>query len=162
MTDDNERKEQLKAKLFDKYNSRAMEQGYHLQGEYFLRTVSIFDELDDEWTEAWLTFIYDYMYGRRVLDDKTRTLIVVGECIAAGHTEQLPNHMRTAIEVGATPQELLEVCLQSAIYVGMPAMGRARNAFREVMNEMGLADFKEPPFKYSGEKPLQPAPPREE
>ncbi len=148
MTDDDD-KSQLKAELFAKHNRRGMEQGHDLQGEYFLRTVHLLDELDSEWTEAWLTFIYDYMYGRRVLDDKTRTLIVIGECIAGGHFEQLPNHMSTAITVGADPQEILEVCLQSAIYCGMPSMRRAVTAFRATMNQLGLMTLEESPFEYT-------------
>ena len=142
-------KEHRKAELFAKYNRRAMEQGHDLQGEYFLRTVGLLDELDADWTEAWLTFIYDYMYGRGVLDDKTRTLIVIGECIAGGHFEQLPNHMTTAIKVGADPREVLEVCLQSAIYCGMPSMRRSVTAFRATMQQLGLQDFEEPPFTYT-------------
>ena len=148
MTDD-DRKSTRKAELFAAHNPRAMQQGHDLQGEYFLRTVDLLDELDAEWTEAWLTFVYDYMYGRGVLDDRTRTLIVVGECIAAGHFEQLPNHMTTAINVGAEPREVLEVCLQSAIYCGMPSMRRAVNAFRSTMEHLGLATYADPPFTYS-------------
>ena len=147
MTDD-DRKAQRKAELFEKYNSRAMQQGHDLQGEYFLRTVDLLDGVDDDWVEAWLTFIYDYMYGRGILDDKTRTLIVVGECIAAGHFEQLPNHMRTAITVGAEPREILEVCLHSAIYCGMPSMRKSVNLYRELMNEMGLVSYEDSVFAY--------------
>ena len=148
MSSDQE-KEQRKAELFAGHNARAMQQGYDLQGDYFLRTVDLLDELDADWTEAWLTFIYDYMYGRGVLDDKTRTLIVIGECIAGGHFEQLPNHMSTAIKVGADPREVLEVCLQSAIYCGMPSMRRSVTAFRATMEKLGLQTFNEPPFTYT-------------
>ena len=150
--DSADRKEQVKADLFARHNDRAMQQGYDLQGEYFLRTVHLLDELDADWTEAWLTYVYDYMYGRGVLDDKTRTLIVIGECIAGGHFEQLPNHMRTAITVGADPREILEVCLQSAIYCGMPSMRRAVNAFRTTMEQLGVQTFEQPPFEYSEDR----------
>ncbi|MPZ73921.1 MAG: hypothetical protein GEU74_11950 [Nitriliruptorales bacterium] len=148
MTDE-ERKAQRRAELFARHNPRAMAQGEDLQGEYFLRTVDLLDELDADWTEAWLSYVYDYMYGRGVLDDKTRTLIVIGECIAGGHFEQLPNHMSTALNVGADPREVLEVCLQSAIYCGMPSMRRAVNAFRATMQHLGLRTFVEPPFAYT-------------
>jgi alkylhydroperoxidase/carboxymuconolactone decarboxylase family protein YurZ len=147
-----DRAAQRRAELFDRYSDRGMQQGHDLQGEYFLRTVDLLDELDAEWTDAWLTFVYDYMYGRGVLDDKTRTLIVIGECIAAGHFEQLPNHMRTAMTVGADPKEVLEVCLQSAIYCGMPSMRRAVTAFRTTMQQLGVMTLKESPFRYSEDR----------
>ena len=149
MMDDD--KEQVRADLFARHTERGMRQGEDLQGEYFLRTVHLLDQLDEEWTEAWLRFVYDYMYGRGVLDDRTRTLIVVGECIAAGHFEQLPNHMRTAIKVGAEPREVLEVCLQSAIYCGMPSMRKAVTVFRATMTELGVMELGDSPFVYSAD-----------
>lgn len=150
MTDE-DAKARARADLYARFNQRGLEQGEALQGEYFLRTVQLLDDLDSEWTEAWLTFVYDYVYGRGVLDDRTRTLIVVGVCIAGGHFEQLPNHMSTAIKLGADPREVLEVCLQSAIYCGMPSMRKAVNVFRATMTELGLQTFDEPPFGYTAD-----------
>jgi 4-carboxymuconolactone decarboxylase len=118
-------KEARRRDLSERHNRRALETGQRLQGEFFLRLVDEFDQLDPEWTEVWLTWIYDHMYNRSVLDDRTRVLIVIGECCVLDEQVQLPNHIRSALRLGATPQMIQEVILQSHIYVGMPRMIKA-------------------------------------
>ena len=65
------------------------------------------------------------MYARRVLDDRTRIICVVGNTLAAGEQHQSRRHMRSALRSGATPKELLEVIFQTTGLFGhthlMPA-----------------------------------------
>lgn len=135
------------AELRSRYNSRAMETGQRLQGDFFLRLVDEFDQLDQEWTEHWLTWIYDGMYNRRVLDDKTRVLVIIGECCVLDEQVQLPNHIRSAMRCGATPREILEVILQSAIYAGMPNMIKSMRTFRSIMKDLGAMKLTDPSFR---------------
>ena len=146
MTDGNS-KEEKRQKLFDRYNNRGLETGIRLQGEHFLNRVEEFDELDQEWTDSWLTWIYDDLYNRTVLDPKTRILVVLGECCVLGAVMQIPNHIRSAMRAGATKEECLEVILQSAVYAGMPRMVVAMKAYRDLMKDMGLVDLTEPVFR---------------
>ena len=140
-------KEQRRQELLEKYNRKAVESGTRLQGEFFLRLVHEFDELDPEWTEVWLTWIYDHMYNRGRLDDKTRVLIIIGECVVSDETVQLPNHIRSALRVGATPEEILEVILQTHVYAGMPRMIKGMRIYRELMRDLGLLELTDPPFR---------------
>lgn len=136
-----------RAALYERHNRRALESGERIQGEFFLRLVEEFDELDEEWTEGWLTWIYDQQYNRDVLDAKTRILPIVGYCVILDDQGQLPNHMRAALRAGATPREILEIILQSAIYAGMPRMVRAMRTYRAFMRDMGLVEVTEPVFR---------------
>ena len=140
-------KEQRRQELLHKYNRKAVESGTRLQGEFFLRLVHEFDELDPEWTEVWLTWIYDHMYNRGVLDDKTRVLCIIGECVVSDEAVQLPNHIRSALRVGATPEEILEVILQTHVYAGMPRMIKGMRIYRELMRDLGLLELTDPPFR---------------
>ncbi len=140
-------KEARRKDLSERHNRRALETGQRLQGEFFLRLVDEFDQLDPEWTEVWLTWIYDHMYNRAVLDDRTRVLIVIGECCVLDEQVQLPNHIRSALRLGATPREILEVILQSHIYAGMPRMIKAMRTYRALMKDLGLLDLHEPSFR---------------
>lgn len=133
--------------LYARHNRRALETGERIQGEFFLRLVEEYDELDSDWTEGWLTWIYDQQYNRGVLDDKTRILPIVGYCVILDDQGQLPNHMRAALRAGATPREVLEIILQSAIYAGMPRMVRAMRTYRTFMRDMGLVELSEPVFR---------------
>ena len=133
--------------LRTRYNARALETGQQLQGEFFLRLVDEFDQLDPNWTQDWLTWIYDRMYNRDVLDRKTRILVVIGECCVSDETVQLPNHIRSAIRNGATVEEVQEVILQSAIYAGMPKMIKAMRVFRSLAKDLGLLQLRDPVFR---------------
>jgi alkylhydroperoxidase/carboxymuconolactone decarboxylase family protein YurZ len=140
-------KEAKRRHLWGRYNNHGLETGCRLQGEHFLHRVEELDELDPEWTEAWLTWIYDHMYNRTVLDQKTRILIVLGECCVLGAEMQIANHMRSAMRAGATKEEVLEVVLQSAIYGGMPRCMVAMKHYRALMKDIGLLDLSEPVFR---------------
>ncbi len=140
-------KEARQRELLERYNRKAVETGSRLQGEFFLRIVHEFDELDPEWTQVWLTWIYDHMYNRGVLDDKTRVLCIIGECVVSDEAVQLPNHIRSALRVGATPREILEVILQAHVYAGMPKMIKAMRIYRELMRDLGLLEVTDSPFR---------------
>lgn len=140
-------KEERTKSLTERHNRKAIETGMRLQGEFFLRGLHELDEVDEDWTEAWLTWIHDFLYNRNVLDDKTRTLVVIGECCVLGHTNQMANHMRTALRVGATPEEIVEVLLQATVYCGMPKAIQSVRIFRDLMTDLGLKQYTPPPYR---------------
>jgi 4-carboxymuconolactone decarboxylase len=136
-----------KTELRDRYGELPIDTGTRLQGEFFLRMVEEFDQLDRDWTQGWLDWIYGYQYNRGVLDDRTRVLVIIGECCVSSALVQLPNHIRTALRVGATKEEVLEVILQSAIYAGMPKMIEAMRVYRDLMKDLGLLELEELAFR---------------
>ena len=136
-----------KRELAERYGELPIETGSRLQGEFFLRMVEEFDQLDEGWTQGWLDWIYGYLYNRGVLDDKTRVLTIIGECCVSSALVQLPNHIRTALRVGATKEEVLEVILHSAIYGGMPKMIEAMRVYRLLMSDLGLLELEQPEFR---------------
>jgi alkylhydroperoxidase/carboxymuconolactone decarboxylase family protein YurZ len=138
--------DQRRSELIERYGNEQVGVGQRLQGEFFLGMLHLVDEVDEEWTQAWLNWIYGHMYVRGVLDDRTRILVIIGECVVTGHRDQLRNHMRSALETGATIEEIQEVILQASIYSGMPAMFRALRVFRDFATELGLRTFTNPPF----------------
>jgi alkylhydroperoxidase/carboxymuconolactone decarboxylase family protein YurZ len=140
-------KEEKRQQFVDRYGELPIETGGRLQGEFFLRMVEEFDDLDKDWTAGWLNWIYGYLYNRGVLDDKTRVLTIIGECCVSSALVQLPNHIRTALRVGATKEEVLEVILHSAIYGGMPKMIEAMRVYRDLMTDLGLQELEEPAFR---------------
>jgi 4-carboxymuconolactone decarboxylase len=139
--------EDRKRELAERYGELPIETGSRLQGEFFLRMLEEFDQLDEGWTQGWLDWIYGYLYNRGVLDDKTRVLTVIGECCVSSALVQLPNHIRTALRVGATQEEVLGVILHSAIYGGMPKMIEAMRVYRSLMRDLDRLDLEEPVFR---------------
>lgn len=71
-------------------------------------------------------YIIEYPFGdiyqREGLDLKTRELVTVAALTALGHClPQLNVHINGALNVGCTPQEIVEVILQMSVYAGFPA-----------------------------------------
>ena len=69
------------------------------------------------------------------LDVKTRSLCTVAALIASGKP-QVHGHIRAALAVGASRQEIADVITHIAFYAGFPSAGNALRAAREVFREM--------------------------
>jgi alkylhydroperoxidase/carboxymuconolactone decarboxylase family protein YurZ len=91
-----------------------------LRPRHTLNNAAFLGGLDEGFTQAFYDMGYGDMYGRLVLDHKTRLLCMVGNTLAIGEIVQCRHHMRTAIQQGASPREVLEVLLQSVLVVGHP------------------------------------------
>ncbi|MEU8380964.1 4-carboxymuconolactone decarboxylase [Streptosporangium sp. NPDC048865] len=74
-------------------------------------------------------FITTYAWGgiwtRPGLDRRTRSCVTLAMLATLGHERELAMHVRAAIRVGLTEEEIKEVLLQTAIYAGVPAANRA-------------------------------------
>lgn len=142
-------RETRKRELAAKYAGAGFDAVLRLQDDdRFFRTMDEFDQMDPDYTRAWLDYIYGHMYNRGKLDDRTRTLVVIGECVVGGtdFSYVLPLHIRSALKVGATKEEILEVILQAHIYCGIPKMVNALRIYRTVMKEDGLWDLPDSVF----------------
>ena len=82
-----------------------------------------------EFTADFQDLITRYAWGeiwtRPGLDRRTRSCITLTALVALGKLEELEMHVRAALRVGLTVDEIKEVLLQSAIYCGVPAANSA-------------------------------------
>ncbi len=112
-----------------------------------LNVLSYIDALDAGFAVLCQRYTYQGLYSRGVLDDKTRILCIVGNCVAVGESIQIRNHMRSAFHVGATPREVLEVVFQSCVHFGMPnTMDALAILYNVVKDEGRLDEIGDPPF----------------
>lgn len=124
--------------LIDRYGWYGISNGLRLRPGQHVNLISQFDAVDPEWCGLWLDMCFDGMYGRGVLDDRTRIMCIVADCIAAGDTYQYPRHMAGALREGATPRELLALVLQSCHIVGHPMIaGLVLNDLLRLLDEQG-------------------------
>ena len=121
--------------LMRKYGWQGISTGLRTQPTHHAEGVLFMDSQDEGYTRLWLDLIYAGMYSRGVLDDKTRTLCMVGECLALQSHPQTENHMRNALLLGATSAELLEVVWQSSQLVGMPRSLWGREILQRVLGD---------------------------
>ncbi|MEV6105326.1 3-oxoadipate enol-lactonase [Streptomyces sp. NPDC051940] len=84
-------------------------------------------------------FITRYAWGeiwtRPGLPARTRSCITLTALVARGHHEELALHLRAALRLGLTPEEIKEVLLQTAVYCGVPAANTAFAIAQRVLEE---------------------------
>ncbi|MDQ0193547.1 carboxymuconolactone decarboxylase family protein [Paenibacillus wynnii] len=92
-----------------------------------------------EFAPAFVGYSEDVLYGdlwrREQLSLRERSLITVVALVAGGMTEQLPYHLRLAVDNGLKKDELVEAITHLAFYAGWPraasALQVAKNVFIE-------------------------------
>jgi 4-carboxymuconolactone decarboxylase len=81
-------------------------------------------------------YCWGAVWGRPGLPRETRSLINIAMLTALNRSHELAVHVRGALTNGVTREEIQEVLLQTAIYVGVPASLEsfriAENVFEEV------------------------------
>ena len=77
--------------------------------------------------------LFGDVWERPGLSKRDRSLITVAALVALNRTEQLPAHLRRAIDNGLTEDELIEAITHLAFYAGWPtamsAIVIAKNLF---------------------------------
>ena len=90
-------------------------------------------------TEDFQDFITRYAWGsvwaREVLDRRTRSCLTLALLAAQGREGELEMHVRAALRVGLTAEEIGEVLLHTAVYAGVPAANSAFAIARRVLEE---------------------------
>jgi len=94
----------------------------------------------NEFTADFQDFITRYGWGeiwcRPGLDRRTRSLITVALLAGLGRSEELPLHVRGALNNGLTAEEVKEVLLHVAVYAGVPAANTAFAVARRTLDEI--------------------------
>jgi alkylhydroperoxidase/carboxymuconolactone decarboxylase family protein YurZ len=134
--------------LMKRHGWQAVGRGLTLRPKHHLNTLGWQDALDPEWAGLWVRYIYGGMYSRMIVDDKTRLLCMVGNCAAIGEAVQGKAHMKGAMRNGASPREVMEVILQTAVWFGQPTMLHSLKIFVDIIREQGrLAEIGNPPAR---------------
>ena len=123
-----------------RHDWRGISTGLRLRPKHHLNILGYLDQIDPDYADMWVNFAYRGMYSRFIVDDKTRLLCMVGNCMAIGESTQARAHMRGAMRLGAKASEVLEVILQSSVNFGMPGMLRGLTIFVKIMAEDGRLD----------------------
>jgi 4-carboxymuconolactone decarboxylase len=81
-------------------------------------------------------FPFANIYTRPGLDLKTREMLTVAALTVLGYPQaELNEHIRGALNVGCTRDEILEIILQMAVYAGFPAALEAVKTAAAVFGE---------------------------
>ncbi len=86
-----------------------------------------------------IEFAFGDIYTRKELSFQEREIITITSLLTAGGCEpQLEVHINGALNVGVTPQKIVETFLQCIPYTGFPKVLNAIFVARKVFEERGI------------------------
>ena len=85
--------------------------------------------------ETALDHVWGGVWNRPGLELKYRSLVVVSVLAATGHNEELKTHLRGALNLGWTADELREALLQISGYAGFSAAHEALDVLSEIVTQ---------------------------
>ena len=95
-------------------------------------------------TQEFQDLITRYAWGeiwtRPGLDRRTRSCIALTALVALGRIDELELHVRAALRNGLTQDEIKEVLLQCAIYLGVPAANAAFAVAQRVLDDQASSN----------------------
>ena len=84
-------------------------------------------------------YAWGEIWNRPGLPKKTRSLLTLSMLVALNRGEEFRLHVKAALSIGVSRDEIQELLLQAAIYCGVPA---ANSAFHDAEEVFGALDKK--------------------
>ena len=126
-----------------------------VDGEAGQRVIDSLADISPEMAHQIVSWGFGEIYSRPGLVPRDRQLVTLGMLTALGGCEhQLEVHINAALNVGLTPDQIVEALLHSAGYCGFPKALTAPFVAKKVFTERGLLPL--------GQQPTQENPPAEE
>jgi 4-carboxymuconolactone decarboxylase len=122
----------------DRYE-RGREMLSRLAGEKGDRMLAGLEELTPDLARLVVEFGYGDVYTRGVLDLRQRQLAAISALTALGGAEpQLEYHVGIALNVGVTPEEIVETVIHCTPFVGFARALNAARAVRRAFHARGV------------------------
>lgn len=102
------------------------------------RSLASRDSFTTEFQDLITRYAWGEIWTRPGLDRKTRSFLVLAMTASMSRWEEFRLHCRAAFSNGVTTDDIKEVCLQIAIYAGVPAANTAVKEAKEVFAELGI------------------------
>jgi len=85
-----------------------------------MQTIKYLQDIFPDFGEKIVAFGYGQIYSRPNLELRLREVVTITALITQGLFDQLDFHINAAVKVGLKQEEILEIILQCAAYVGFP------------------------------------------
>jgi 4-carboxymuconolactone decarboxylase len=109
-----------------------------LGDDHVERSLSMVSDFSRPIQELVTEYCWGVVWGSDGLPRKTRSLLNLGILTALNRSHELAVHVRGAVRNGATPGEIQEVLLQTAIYAGVPAALESFRVAERVLAELDV------------------------
>ncbi|MPQ75872.1 carboxymuconolactone decarboxylase family protein [Hydrogenovibrio sp. JE_KL2] len=107
-----------------------------IDGEAGINVINSLKNISPDLGQYIIEFAFGDIYNRPALDLKSREIATIAALTTLGNaTPQLKVHIKAALNIGCTQQEIIEVILQMSVYAGFPAALNGTFAAQEVFEE---------------------------
>jgi 4-carboxymuconolactone decarboxylase len=111
--------------------------------EYMDRRDSTTNSFNAPLREISETAAFGMLWSRPGLERKTRSLLCLAMLTALNRPHELRIHLKSALNNGATVEEIQEALLHTVAYCGIPATLDAFNVAQEVLSDLGVLNLDE-------------------
>jgi 4-carboxymuconolactone decarboxylase len=91
-------------------------------------------KFNEPFQELITRYAWGEIWNRPGLPKKTRSLLTLGMLVALNRGEEFRMHVKAALSIGVSRDEIQELLLQAAVYCGVPAANSAFHAAEEVFD----------------------------
>ncbi|MBE1608300.1 carboxymuconolactone decarboxylase family protein [Actinopolymorpha pittospori] len=110
-----------------------------IDGESGHRVVESLNDISPELGHQIVAWAFGDMYDRPALPPRDRQLVTLGMLTALGGCEvELDVHINASLNVGLSPEEVVEALLHAAVHCGIPRSLNATLVAKKVFGERGL------------------------
>lgn len=110
-----------------------------IDGEAGTKVIDSLEDISPELAHQAVAWGFGEIYSHPGLEPRDRQLVTLGMLTALGGCEpQLEVHVNAALNVGLTPEQIVEALLHSAVYCGFPRALNATFTAKKVFSERGL------------------------
>jgi 4-carboxymuconolactone decarboxylase len=103
------------------------------------RTLKHRTKFNEPFQDLITRYAWGEIWNRPGLPKKTRSLLTLSMLVALNRGEEFRLHVKAALSIGVSRDEIQELLLQAAIYCGVPA---ANSAFHDAEEIFGALDKK--------------------
>jgi 4-carboxymuconolactone decarboxylase len=108
-----------------------------IDGEAGEEVINALQDISPDLAKLTIEFGFGDIYSRPGLDLKSREIATVAALTALGFAiPQLKVHIKAALNVGCTQDEIKEIIIQMSAYAGFPAALNAMFAAKEVFDSL--------------------------
>jgi 4-carboxymuconolactone decarboxylase len=100
------------------------------------RTLRNRTKFNEPFQELITRYAWGEIWNRPGLPKKTRSLLTMAMLIALDRGEEFRMHVKAALALGISRDEIQELLLQAAVYCGVPAANSAFHAVEEVLEAL--------------------------
>jgi len=98
------------------------------------RTLKTRTKFNEPFQDLITRYAWGEIWSRPGLPKKTRSLLTLGMLVALNRNEEFRMHVKAALSIGVSRDEIQELLLQAAIYCGVPAANAAFHLAEEVFD----------------------------